>query len=158
MNIKIQKTALSLLLLLSSLFCVPIYTSDSPDSCDSQTNFRFLQSPSALRAPACAEDLSTFFKVERMNRNVKTAREALLKNLFYDIPRYKKRENPKCAFIKDYCVGYLKILAKAQQNLGFGFDHDAAINDIVKKAPKLADSAFKHYQDYENAQKHSIKA
>lgn len=142
---------------ISALFSAFIY---SADSCDSETSFQYPITRPALRAPACGRTKTSPFQgIGTKDRNanmhilgeiVTQARRAMGGKLFDTIPEYRKQKDPKQAFIIDYCFSDLEILAKAHGDLDFKFDHDKAIEQIIKVAPEIADSTFKAYAAYEN--------
>ena len=152
----------SLILCISSLLCASIYSSEWND-CDTgpskdafKTSAPISQAP-LLRSPAVCGPIktSTSSKTTIYNKNarmheleakVTKARREIGGKLFDHIPEYKKQENPKRAFMRDYCFSDLEILAKAHQEAGFYFDSERAIQQIVFVAPEITDAAFEAYE------------
>ena len=147
---------LSLFLFTILLLHTSIYTSDSTDTCDSETSFTFLQKHSALRAPACERELATpspekatairNIKIHLLEKTLNQARREMGGRLFDAIPEYKKQKDPKLAFMRDYCFSELEILVKYHKDFCFPFDHKRAIAKIVEVAPDITNTAFEGYQ------------
>ena len=153
---------LLLLLLASSLSSIRINSSDKAEACDSETSFSFLQSKKSLRAPDCAPRLHAIsIATQSLSRNAKMhilkeiitcQRRKMGDTLFDAISEYKKQEDPKKAFIRDYCFSDLEILAKSHNDLGLTFDHKSAIKNIVAAAPEIANAAFESHRLMEKIQ------
>ena len=156
---------LSLLLCISLLFCSSIYSSEWND-CDTgpsesafKTSAPIFQAP-LLRSPAVCGPIkisisskatisSKNARMYELQNKVNKARRKMAGKFFDSIPEYKKQKDPRSAFINDYCLEDLKILAKAHQEAGFVFDHMRAIKGIVAAAPDIADTTFEAYRNYE---------
>lgn len=153
-----------LLLCINSLFCASIYSSEWND-CDtgpSESSFKIsapISQAPLLRSPAVCGPIktSTSSKTTISSKNarmyeleakVTKARRQIGGKLFDNIPEYKKQENPKLAFMRDYCFSDLEILVKAHQEAGFYFDSERAIQQIVFVAPEITDAAFEAYETY----------